>query len=118
MAASRSSTATPMWSIRANTEASLRKQARGQHPEAVLQALARRPAGAQRRLAADQLLLERALSRIQQCVRERRPVAEAAEQGALAHARVGCDVVHRHVGQPALLEQTPRRAQDLLPVAR
>src|SRR4051795_7843316 len=163
MAASRSSTATPMWSIRANTEASLRKQARGQYPEAVLQALAVHPpvhhevvdelraqhrqqrvghelgvllrrglrdemremgaiaavdvgphpavarlhldqqvaaldaevdhrlaerdhalawrrAGAERRIAADQLLLERDLGRVQQCMRERGPVAEAPEQ--------------------------------------
>src|SRR5258708_3894770 len=48
MAASRSSTATPMWSIRANTEASLRKglreQARRQRAKAVLQALDVHPA--------------------------------------------------------------------------
>src|SRR5215212_4419305 len=45
MAASRSSTATPMWSIRANMRpASLRKEARRQCPEPVLQALDLHPA--------------------------------------------------------------------------
>ena len=80
--------------------------------------LGRRGAGPQRRRAADEGLLERGVALGEQVARERRAVAEAPEQRALADPRLGGDRVHRRAAHAALGEQLLRRGEDAPPVAR
>ena len=82
-----------------------------------VQALPRRRAGPERRRAADQLVLEVVLGLLDERSQQRPAVAEAPVERALADARLGRDVVHRHRVDAVLVHQTRRRAQDALAVA-
>ena len=73
--------------------------------------------GAERRLAADQLLLEAPLAFADHCPRQAGAIAEAAEQRALSDARLRRDVVHRHVLHSALGEEPLARVEDARSVA-
>jgi hypothetical protein len=77
-----------------------------------------RSTGAERRLAADDLVLELALALVEQGVHQAAAVAEAAEERALADARRGGDRVHRHMLDSPLLDQASRSREDPQAVAR
>ena len=81
------------------------------------QPVACRRAGAERRLAPDQLLLEKPLALADHRPRQAGAIAEAAEERALADARLRRDVVHRHVLHPALREEALARVEDARRVA-
>ncbi len=83
-----------------------------------VQALARRRAGAEWRRAADHALLEPRLVLADDRAREARAVAEAAEDRALADARLGGDRLHRHARRAVALEQPRGRVEHEFPVAR
>jgi hypothetical protein len=82
------------------------------------QALGGRGARPERRLAADERVLEGAVALGQQRARERRAIAEAPEQRALADARLGRDGVHRRAAHAVLGEQLLGRGEDPPAVAR
>ena len=80
--------------------------------------LGRGGAGPQRRRPAQHQVLELALPFVEEGDRQAGPVAEAAIDGALAHAGLAGDVVHGHAVDPALGEQALGRLEHQLPVAR
>ena len=82
------------------------------------QPLACRRTGAERRLAPDQPFLEKSLALADHRPRQAGAIAEAAEERALADARLRRDVVHRHVLHPALREEALARVEDARRVAR
>ena len=79
---------------------------------------ARRRAGAERRRAAQDVLLQAPLGLVEQGAQEPLAVAEAAEQRALADAGGARDVVHGDRLHAALGEQPGRRLQHARAVAR